>query len=125
MKVVEIGGKKIVNLTPHPTVVFSPSGEKIAEIPPSGVVARVFQQEVSAGTLGSIPLVRVKYGEVEGLPALESVDYIIVSTLVAPILAGRPEWEGRILVPNSGPTPWGAVRDEKGQIVGVKSLIIY
>lgn len=119
MKVVE--GKKVVNLTPHSVNVILTSGEEI-EIPPSGIVARVKQVERPAGLLGKIPLVSVHYNSVEGLPNPKEVDYIVVSTLVAQALSNSPQWWGKVLVPNTGPS---AVRDEKGNIKAVRSFILY
>lgn len=121
---VVISGKKILNLTPHPVTVILEGGMHIT-IPASGTVARVSQKETIVSQLGSIPIVRVEYGKVEGLPKPEDVDYVIVSTMVASALAQSPEWKGKVLVPNSGPTTLGVVRDEKGNIIGVKSLILY
>ncbi|RLG44387.1 MAG: hypothetical protein DRN78_00105 [Thermoproteota archaeon] len=120
-------GARIRNLTPHTITVFLPSEGRI-DLPSEGV-ARVSTHESLVGTLetpeGPVPLVRVEYGEVQGLPDPREVDYVIVSSLVAAALKQRPEWEGKILVPNTSPTPNGAVRDENGRIRGVKSLILY
>ena len=114
---------KIVNLTPHEVTIYLPSGE-VKRIPPSGVVARVqtFREEV--GELNGIPLVTVRYGEVEGLPSSPEPDtYYIVSVLVAQALQGKPEWHGKLLVPDT--SPQGAVRDKDGRIIGVKALQVW
>ena len=114
---------KIVNLTPHEVTIYLPSGE-VKRIPPSGVVARVKTFREEAGTLEGIPLVTVRYGEVEGLPKEPEPDtYYIVSVLVAQALVSDPKWRGKLLVPDT--SPQGAVRDKDGRIIGVKALQVW
>jgi len=122
---------KFVNLTPHAIVIFLPNGNKL-EIPPSGQVARVATYRNQVGTLstpeGEIPLVRVEYGEVEGLPERpEEGTVYIVSLVVAQAVKASPSlaalWTGRLLVPDT--SPQGAVRDSEGRIIGVKALQVY
>ncbi len=113
-----------VNLTPHNVTVLTENGEM--NIPSAGV-ARLQQKEEVCGQLGEIPVVRTQYGELQ-LP--EGVDitgkHIIVSQLVAQGAADKLLARGAksVLVPNTGPTPNGAVRDEQGRIKGVRSLVL-
>jgi len=114
---------KIVNLTPHEITIYLPSGG-VKKIPPSGKVARVQTIREPASELDGIPLVRVSYSEVEGLPKEPEPDtYYIVSVLVAQALANDPRWHGKILVPDT--SPQGAVRDKDGRIIGVKALQVW
>ena len=87
-------------------------------------MARVATHRIDAGKIGDIPLVKVTYGEAEGLPREPEPDtYYIVSVLVAQALTNNPKWHGRILVPDT--SPQGAVRDKDGKIIGVKALQVW
>jgi len=116
---------EILNLTPHPLTIYSEGGEEIT-VPSAGAL-RLQQREERCGQLGEIPVVRTQYGELE-LP--EGVDitgkFVVVSTLVAQGAADKLLELGAkaVLVPNTGPTSYGAVRDETGRIKGVRSLIL-
>jgi len=119
---------RIVNLTPHTITILSQDGETLAQIPPSGTVARVSMGREHVGSLSyqgaEIPLVRPSYGEVEGLPELPEPDTLyVVSVLVAQALADDPTWRGRLLVPDTG--PGSVVRDADGRIVGVRYLQVW
>ncbi|NPA98373.1 MAG: hypothetical protein GXO43_03245 [Crenarchaeota archaeon] len=118
---------RIINLTPHPISIMDETEKIMCTIPPSGTVARVSQQRISAGTIDvdgvKIPVVKTVYGEVEGLPDKPEPDtYYIVSTIVAQaIIQQKPEFMGHILTPDTG--PGSAMRDSQGRIIGVKYLI--
>ena len=107
--------KKFVNLTPHPLIIFGPGGERV-EIPPSGQVARVAERREWIGEVNGIPVYRPVYGPVEGLPDPKEDTVYLVSSLVLSRVRGRDD----VLAPDTGA---GAVRDEKGQIIGVKALL--
>jgi len=115
---------EIVNLTPHPLTLITDKGE--LSIPSSGV-ARLSQSEEQVGAIGSVPVVKTCYGELQ-LPEGVEIDgkYVVVSALVAQGAADKLLELGAkaVLVPNTGPTPNGAVRDESGRIKGVRSLIL-
>jgi len=115
--------ERFVNLTPHDIVVV---GEREITIPSAGV-ARLQQREEAVGTIGEIPVVKTAYGELQ-LPEGVEIDgkYVVVSALVAQGAADKLLELGAeaVFVPNTGPGPNGAVRDEKGRIVGVRSLIL-
>jgi hypothetical protein len=113
-----------VNLTPHEVVVFAADGS-VLKIPPSGQVARVAARETQVGTInGIIPVFRTEYGEVEGLPEPKENTIYIVSLLVLQALRARGIQRNDVVAPNSGPGPNGAVRDEQGRIIGVRSFIV-
>jgi len=115
---------EIVNLTPHDLTVYVDG--KVISVPSSGA-ARLSQKEEVVGSLGEIPVTRTAYGELQ-LP--EGVDirdkYVVVSILVAQGAGDKLLELGAkaVFVPNTGPTGYGAVRDENGRIQGVKSLIL-
>jgi len=103
--------EKIKNCTPHPLVV---SGRSLA---PSGIVPRVAVTQVADGEIEGIPVVRTAYGAVEGLPDFEEGVTLIVSALVLAALAGaRPD----CVAPDTSPA--SAIRNDAGQIIGVKRL---
>lgn len=117
---------KIINLTPHTINILwelcwlngSPSGhyETLAEVEPSGQVARVTSKTVKVDDVEIdgffVPVTGTTYGEVEGLPAPEEGTIYIVSSLVASRVPNRTD----VFIPNE------SVRDDKGRIVGCKSL---
>lgn len=129
---------EIINLTPHPLVILEehPEGEiegtsenglssfsrfrKIAEIPPSGKIARVLQEEVEIGAFlfgkARVPVKKVRYGKVEGLPSPQQGIYYFVSAITARGAkeAGRPTFD--LLFPGK------LVRNRKGEIVGLESF---
>jgi hypothetical protein len=99
---------KVVNLTPHEINIV---GEQNRNILPSGQVARVTEEIKRVGTVDGIPIIHKTFGEVEGLPEPQSDTVFIVSLLVA-------QAAKRIDVLAIGET----VRNEKGQVIGAKSL---
>jgi len=99
---------KIVNLTPHPVVI-----EGVGEIPPTSPPARCEEITERIGTVPGtdIPIIRKKFGKVVNLPEPQNDTIYIVSLPVAQavrradVLAiGEP------------------IRNEKGQVIGAKSL---
>jgi len=109
---------KFVNLTPHAIVILR--GEEKITIPPSGQVARVREDRKSAGEILGIPVFVVEYGEIEGLPAPAEDTIYLVSSLVLAALKAKGVARPDVLAPDTGA---GAVRNEQGQIVGVKALL--
>lgn len=103
---------ELVNLTPHAVNIVTAEGDPIITVEPSGILARVSSSTVVVGDLDGIPITATKYGEVEGLPAPEPGKVYIVSSLVAQRCKGRDD----VFIPNE------SVRDDKGRIVGCKSL---
>jgi len=74
---------KFVNLTPHTINIFSPQGEELAAIEPSGDIARVDVNMEGSGTLpGPVPTYVAVMGDIEGLPAPEAGKTFIVSGMV-------------------------------------------
>jgi hypothetical protein len=131
---------KVINLTPHDINIVR-EYEKPITIPASGIVARLATQVVSAGRLhindryetypyndeggipdgfggemffecDLIPLTKTVFGKPEGLPKFKESTYYVVSQLIKSALSERVD----LLVPAE------VVRDEKGNIIGCKSL---
>ena len=123
-----IYANKLVNLTPHVIRFADDEGHVYLEIPPSGEVARVTAKPVVCSAVydftgpnhSVIPVVRVEYGPIEGLPEQsddERCGYngkvFVVSRMVAEV-AKRPD----VLCPDTGES---AVR-RAGQVYAVRSL---
>ena len=101
----------IINLTPHTITFILPSGDKLI-IEPSGSLARVSTRTEVCGGIGSIPITRTVFGEVEGLPEPNDKEIYIVSSLVAQRCPDRDD----VFIPNE------SIRDDQGRIIGCKSL---
>lgn len=108
-----------LNLTPHDVIVILPSGERVTFLRSGRVARAVTSPQADRGVFAGVPIVSEQV--FTGTDGIEPDDGdVIVSFLVAPLLASHP---GRVFVPDTGPGQ--AVRDESGQIVGVKRLIEY
>lgn len=103
---------KIVNLTPHAINFVGEAGEALMTIEPSGQIARVTAKTVTTGNINGIPVTETVFGEVENLPLPTSDTIYIVSSLVAQRFKDRDD----VFIPNE------SVRDEKGRVIGCKSL---
>jgi len=106
---------QIINCTPHPISIVT--GERQVALPPSGVVPRMRETCEAAGeiTLSDgimVPIRRVVYGPVEGLPAPQADTIFVVSALVAQAAADRPDLA----------YPGDFLRDEAGRIIGCRAL---
>ena len=104
--------KKMINLTPHAINFVTEEGTPLLTVEPSGTIARVSCKTMVIGKEDGIPITTNVYGEVEGLPDPEDDTILIVSALVA----GRVPHRTDVYIPNE------AVRDDKGRIIGCKSL---
>ena len=100
----------IINLTPH--IIDVRDGETSRDLPPSGIVARVATVRVLDGEIDGIPVYRVTFGVVTGLPdhPTDGVIYV-VSGMVA---AAAPRADVF--------SPGDLVRDDKGVVVGCRGL---
>jgi hypothetical protein len=102
---------KIVNFTPHPITIVDGMNKVIRTIESSGLI-RLAAKTVSDGNIDGVPTSKTVFGEPEGLPDFVDGTFIIVSQLVKSALPKRAD----LLVPAE------VVRDEKGNIIGCKSL---
>lgn len=107
---------QLVNLTPHPITIYSPTG--IHTIPTSGQLARVRTTSTPAGELGGVAIVRPTYGAIEGLPEPDNSTVYIVSGLVLSALASSGSQRSDVVAPGTGPQD-GAIRDGSNRIAGV------
>lgn len=108
---------QIVNLTPHALNFVGEDGKIILTVEPSGAIARVTAKTVTTGNIEvgvgvCIPVTATDYGEVIGLPASREGVIFVVSSLVAQRCHDRDD----VFIPNE------SVRDEKGRIIGCRSL---
>ena len=100
-------------MTPHAIGILDGQNNLILNIPASGNQIRLKTSTVPAGIeVQGIPVTKTVFGEPEGLPEYVEGTYIIVSQLVKSALPNRKD----LVVPAE------VVRDEKGNIVGCKSL---
>lgn len=108
---------KILNYTPHNITVFDTDGDPLATYKPSGL-ARAKQSYVIVGEVEvepeSVPLKRITFGKVEGLPeSCEPDTYFIVSAITAQAArATNHSLANRLLVVAD------PVRNAEGQIIG-------
>ena len=102
----------IVNLTPHALTLLNESGAVVANIPPSGEVARVKTARQRIGDHEGVPLFTTEFGEVEGLPAPQDGTIFVVSGLVRSAVPHREDVF----------SPGQLVRDDKGRPTGAIGL---
>lgn len=112
---------KILNYTPHAVTVFD-GHDPVATFAPVGL-ARVQSESVTLSELDfggpeTIPLKKVVFGEIEGLPEeIGADDYFIVSAITAQAAVKNGyKYADRLLVVNE------AVRNADGQIIGCRSF---
>ena len=106
----------LVNLTPHAVTVVLPSGDTVT-LPPSGTVARCSTCSTSSEVVeevNGIPVSRVSYGEVVGLPEATEGTMFVVSALVRSAVPHRKDVA----------SPGDLVRDAGGNVVGCKGLVV-
>ena len=109
---------KIYNYTPHAVTVFTDDGEQTTFAPVG--LARSSQAAVIVGEINGIPVKKMTFGAVEGLPETAADDeYFIVSAITAraAVETSHPLKDRLIMVAD-------AVRDESGRIVGCKSFAV-
>lgn len=118
----------LYNLTPHAVRVFSARGELVAEIPPSGIIARIEKlgsyqaslETVSVPDFGdegeiweyNIPILVSAAAGVTGLPDEQASTRFIVSAMVRVACPDRSD-----LV-----SPADLVRDEAGNVIGCRAF---
>lgn len=107
--------KLLFNLTPHDVVIITDAGD--VTIPASGIVARVEQTLTPVAILDdNIPLVQAQWGNIVDLPAEQDGILYIVSALVAN--AAKEQRRTDCICPAQ------FVRNEQGQIIGAKALMV-
>ncbi|TCJ98224.1 UNVERIFIED_ORG: hypothetical protein BDK47_11810 [Anoxybacillus amylolyticus] len=109
---------KVVNLTSHTVRVVDDKGRSLLVVPPSGTTARVTTQQAVVGSVAGVDVVRTVFGSVEGLPDPQDGVVFVVSTLVLQALKSAGVDRTDVVSPDTSPA--SVVRDDKGQVVGVK-----
>jgi hypothetical protein len=102
----------IKNLTPHALNIVTPEG--VVTVAPSGMVARCSTTVTPAGVVNGIPLTRTVFGAVVNLP--DPVDGILL--VVSALVRGAVPERGDVASPGE------LVRDEAGQPVGCRGLVV-
>lgn len=103
----------IINLTPHAINFVDSEGKEIKTIEPSGNLARVDAKTVATGEVFcGIPVTSTEYGIVEGLPDQTDDTIYVVSSIAAQRCKDRPD----VFIPSE------SIRDDKGRIIGCRSL---
>lgn len=103
---------KLINLTPHAITFVNEDETQILVVEPSGEIARVSVHTETVGEINGIPITTSVFGEVENLPDPQDGTIYIVSSLVAQRCNNRDD----VFIPNE------SVRDDKGRIIGCRSL---
>lgn len=120
LQLFKIKKSSLKNLTPHPIVIHTENG--VLEIPPSGDVARVEFDELQTT---SFLVEDDETGEVYEIPcrilSLRQSDKVISPSQELKITSLPYAMTFYGFAPD---TDKGAVRDEKGQIVGVRGLVL-
>ena len=101
---------RIKNCTPH-TVTIIKGKENIIYMP-IYPTPRLSTETIKVGEIDDIPITYTDFGEVQDLPDAVQGTYLIVSRMVLSALPNRSD----LLVPNE------LVRNDKGQIIGCRSL---
>ena len=101
----------IMNCTPHAINFVNNAGEVIRSIEPSGILPRVSSTIEVVGDIDGIPDESTSYGEVD-LPEKQDGVILVVSAMVASRLPDRDDLR----------IPGRQVRNDRGQIIGCKSL---
>ncbi len=103
--------KTILNYTPHDINIIGEDGQVIMIYPSVGV-ARLKTTTVGLYTINDIPVTKTLFGVAEGLPSESTDVFYIVSGLIKSALTHRYD----LLSPGE------LVRDDKGNVIGCKSL---
>lgn len=101
----------IENYTPHDIVICFYDGASIT-IPSKGV-ARCLSGEQILGQVDLMPIYKIEYGEVSGLPEPKEDTIYIVSKIVAEALKGKRD--DLFIVAST-------IKDENGQVIGCRGL---
>lgn len=102
----------IINCTPHAVTVVDAEGKILRIIESNGSPIRLASSTVPAGEFDGVPLTRTEFGEPVNLPDPQEGTVYIVSQLVKNAIPGRSD----LVVPAE------VLRDDKGQIIGCRSL---
>lgn len=103
----------LINMTPHSVNIIGEDNSVIKTIPASGNLIRLESSTVDSGlSVDDVKITKTVFGNPKGLPEESESVYYIVSQIVKSALPNRSD----LLVPAE------VVRDDKGNIIGCKSL---
>ena len=102
----------IKNLTPHTVTIVTDTGKNVIIYMPTGVIPRLSTKTIQVGAVDGIPITSTVFREVQDMPEQQQDVYLIVSRMVLAAMPNRKD----LLVPNE------LVRNDKGQIIGCRSL---
>jgi len=120
---VKIEETTLVNLTPHAINIFDDNGNKVLEIPPSGIVTRVSSTQVTFKQIADIPVSKTIFTDIVDLPEPTENTVFIVSSLVLQALKARGIKRDDLVAPDTSPN--SVIRDENGRIIGVKGFQLF
>jgi len=132
IKYVERGGFIFVNLTSHEITIFSDEGIELFKIPPSGKLIRVNVRQHRAFDIAGVPVNFSKFSEVRGVEILEELErmfdkdkqVVAVMSTIAQQAIRQMNINTSVIIVSPDTTPQSAVRDENGQIIGVRAFQI-
>ena len=102
----------IINKTPHPVYILDEKNKVIVSFPKAEALIRLSSSIEKKYVLCNVPITITIFGDPIGLPDMKEETFYIVSQLVKSALPTRDD----LLVPAE------VVRDEKGNIIGCRSL---
>lgn len=115
---------KIINMTPHQINIFNEENQLISAYPSNGTIRlETSKQSVHIEGLSDLAdtykVVRSQANK-DLLPKKKPNTYYIVSSMVQEAHPERKDF----IAPNTSADSAGAVRDDKGNIIGVRSFIV-
>lgn len=102
----------VINKTPHAIHIVGSNNQVVRTYESEGQIRLAVKTVQEAPLADGTPTTKTTFGQPEGLPDFEEGTFYIVSQLVKAALSNRAD----LLVPAE------VVRDEKGHILGCKSL---
>jgi len=106
--------QKIINKCPHAVYLLNDDGTILRVFAKSNGMIRVSKKDEDIGFIDGIPISRTEWGKTTSVPEEVIGTFYIVSQLVKNALPKRKD----LLVPK------GAVRDDKGNVIGCTRLDI-
>jgi hypothetical protein len=106
--------QRIVNATPHAVYVLNKDGTVLRMFPKSNGMIRVKENVSNLPDIDGIPVCSTRWSKTEDVPEYVNGIFYIVSQLVKNAMPKRKDFL----------TPKGAVRDEKGNVIGCTRLDI-
>ena len=107
--------KKIINKTPHQVYILNKEDHSVLKVfPKSNGMIRVKENITNLKSINGIPITSTSWSKTIDVPEYQQGVYYIVSQLVKNAMPHRKDF----LVPK------GAIRDDKGTVIGCTALDI-